>query len=248
VSPERIVAAVLSALAATLIVLVVLGPTEGADATAAPTGTPTTEPGTTEAVTSTESAQTEPAPETTTEAVEAPTSTEAVPAEPPQPAGDGTLPRRIRMTLDGEYDWEIFALGTRAKRLQIELRATALQGGDGDDHGVECGTADAIYSATVAPWTGDYLVLRWNTTRSRGIEMGKGTTAALARPPKPNVLRLTCVALRQGEQIVLAANGKRIASLMDTAVAGGFETVGVTANDVGQGLDVVFDRIVVETG
>ncbi len=249
-SPERIVAAVLFALAAALVALVVLGPTEGADATVGEAATPVPETSaTTEAATSTEAVATEPPAETTTEAVEAPTSTEAVPAKPPRPlAGDGTFPKRVRMTLDDEYDWKTAELDRRAQRLQVEARVTALQGGAGDDHGLECGTPEATYAATIDPWTGSYFVLRWNSTRSSGYEMGRGAAAALVRPPKPNVLRLTCVTLSQGGRIVLAANGKRIASIEDNAVAGGFGTIGLTANDVGGGQDVVFDGVLVETG
>lgn len=249
--PERIVAAALFALAGALVALVVLGPTEGAGATpeSASRSTTAAEPGTKGEPTSTEEAlPTEPEVDTTTEAAGTPTSTEAEPAEPPPPlAGDGTFPGPVRMSLtSGEVKWQTVDLDPRPARVRVGARVTALQGDAGDVHGLQCGTADATYEATVDPWTSGYTILRW--TGNTGVEVESGAAAGLAAPPAPNRLRLTCVALGEAVRIELAANGKRIASVRNNAVAGRFATVSVTATDSSGGQDVVFDGVVVETG
>lgn len=247
--PERIVAAALFALAGTMVALVVLGPTEGAGATAESASRSTTaaEPGTTGEPTSTEEAlPTEPEVDTTTEAAETPTSTEAEPAEPPPPATDVTFPDPVRMRLTSqEIKWETVDLNPLAASVRVGARVTARRGDAGDVHGLLCGTADASYDVTVDPWTGGYTILRW--TGNTGVEVESGAAPGLAAPPRPNRLRLTCVALGEAVRIELAANGKRIASVRN-AEAGRFATVGVTATDSSEGQDVVFDGVVVETG
>lgn len=249
--PERIVAVVLFALAGGLVALVVLGPTDGAGASPraasrSTTASANTEPGTTEAATSTEALPTEPEVETTTEAAETSTSTAAAAEPPPPPATDVTFPDPVRMRLTSrEINWETVDLNPLAASVRVGARVTARRGDAGDVHGLLCGTADARYEVTVDPWAGGYTVLRW--TGNTGVEVESGAAPGLAAPPRPNRLRLTCVALGEAVRIELAANGKPIASVRN-AEAGRFATVGVTAADSSGGQDVVFDGVVVETG
>jgi len=248
VRPERIIAALLAALAAGLVAILVLGPTEGAEATAEPPGA-TTEPATT--VPETVPTQTSP-PATSTVDVEPPVTTEPEPepAEPLRPLpGDGTFPGPVRMTLTGgEGDEETARLEARVRRVRIGARATALKGEAGDNHGLECGTARLMYSVTVDPWGGFYSIIRWDATRSSGLEIESGSAYDLARPPAPNVISLTCVARAEGARIALSANGRGITSMDDRVPAGRFTDVGVEAYSPLGGEDVVFDGVVVDTG
>jgi hypothetical protein len=67
-------------------------------------------------------------------------------------------------------------------------------------------------------------------------------------PPRPNRLRLTCVALGEAVRLALAANGMRIASIEDDAAIRRLTAVGITATDDVGGGDVVFDGVAVEAG
>ena len=212
---------------------------------------------TTEAATSTEAVATEPPAETTTEAVEAPTSTEAVPAKPPRPlAGDGTFPEPIRMTLsENEIDWKTADLDRRMQRVRVEARVSRLvRATPATSTASSAAPPRRPMQRSVDPWTGGYAVWRFNPTRTSGFEIETGAApslavAALVRPPRPNVLQLTCAILPGGGRIVLAANGRRITSISVDATASRYEVVGVTAIDgSGGGLDVVFDGVVVEAG
>lgn len=250
--PERIVAALLAALAAGLVAMLVFGPTEGAGAKgdalragrAAPT---TTAPTTTAPTTAPPTTTTAPEPQETVESEPEPVTTE--PDTPPFLRGDGTFPRPVTITLDypSEVDWRTHELRAAVPELRVEARATAVRGVEGDVHGIECGLGRrATYTFLIDPWNDEYMVQETDPVSLTTIDLESGETAALLAPPHPNVLSLTCAARARSTFLTLRANGKPVTSLMHE-IGGRLDRVGLTAWSPEGGQKVVFDGVVVET-
>lgn len=249
--PDRVVAALLAALAVGLVSLLVFGPVEGAEATE---DAPTTEaapaatvPATTAPAT-TASSTTAPEPQETAETERGPTSTEAEP--PPFLPGDGTFAARVTMSLDyeSEIDWKSHKLERPVPKLRVETRATAVRGVAGDVHGIECGLGRRVmYTFLIDPWNGEYMLQKSDPTSLTTIDLERGGTAALHTPPRPNVLSLTCEARAQSTSLTLRANGKPVTALT-RGTGGRIDRIGLTAWSPQGGQKVVFDGVVVKTG
>jgi hypothetical protein len=250
--PERIIAALLAALAASLVALLVFAPTEEAGAKgdeprAARARATTTAP-TTTAPTTTTTAPTTTAPgsQETVESGQEPVTTEAEP--PPFLPGDGTFPGPVTISLyhESEVDWKTHELERSVRELRVEARVTAVRGEAGDVHGIECGLARrATYEFLIDPWSGEYMIEKSDPVSRSSFGLEVGQTANLLTPPRPNVLSLTCVARQESTSLSARANGKLVTSL--TYVIGGrLASVGLTAWSPGGGQEVVFDGVVVE--
>jgi hypothetical protein len=249
--PDRVVAALLAALVVGLVSLLVFGPVEGAEARedaptreAAPAATvpATTVPATTV------SSTTAPEPQETAETEQGPTSTEAEP--PPFLPGDGTFsaPVTMRLYYESEIDWKSHELERPVPKLRVETRATALRGGRGDVHGIECGVGRRVmYTFLIDPWSGEYMVQKTDPISLSTIDLERGGTAALHTPPRPNVLSLTCEAGAKSTSLTLRANGKPVTALT-RRTGGRIDLIRLTAWSPEGGQKVVFDGVVVKTG
>jgi hypothetical protein len=230
--PERILAALLGALAAGLVALLVLGSTEGVEAK---TGRPqaTAAPPTTTA----------PAPPTPTVPETEPVTTEPEPSLPALRPGDGTFPTPVTITLvhQSQVDWRRRTLRPRVPELRLEARAIAVRGGAGDVHGLEC-TSRATYTFLVDPWNGTYDL--WQSDQL----VQSGEAPSLVEPPRPNVLSLTCESHDGRTTLFLRANGEVVTTWMDGDNGARFTGVGVTAWSPGGDQEIVFDGAVLETG
>jgi hypothetical protein len=248
---DRVVAALLAALAVGLVSLLVFGPVEGAEATEDP---PTTEAAraatvsTTTVPATTASSTTAPEPQENAETEQEPTSTEA--EAPSFLPGDGTFSAPVTMSLDyeSEIDWKSHELERPVAKLRVETRATALRGAAGDVHGIECGVGRRVlYTFLIDPWTGEYMVQKTDPVGLTTIDLERGGTAALHTPPRPNVLSLTCDARAKSISLTLHANGKPVTALT-RGTGGRIDRIRLTAWSPEGGQKVVFDGVVVETG
>jgi hypothetical protein len=238
VSPERILAALLGTLAAGLVALLVLGPTEGVEAktdppqaTAAPATTTSPAPETTTAPLATTAPETEPG------------TTEPAPSPPAPRPGDGTFPTPVTFALDypSEVDWSRHELRAKVPELRLEARATAVRGGAGDVHGLEC-TGRSTYTFVVDPWNGTYELWQSNQLVQSGAAPG------LVEPPRPNELSLVCEARNGRTTLSLRANGELVTTWMDGDNGARLTAVALTAWSPSGGEEVVFDGVVLETG
>jgi hypothetical protein len=249
--PDRVVAALLAALAVGLVSLLVFGPVEGAEAKEDAPSTeaaPATTAPTTTASGTTVLSTTAPEPPETVETEQEPTTTEAEP--PAFLPGDGTFSAPVTISVDyeSEIDWESHELERPVPKLRVETRATAVRGVAGDVHGIECGLARrAIYTFLIDPWSGEYVVQKTDPASKTTIDLESGETAALHTPPRPNVLSLTCDARAHSTSLNLRANGKLVTALMH-GIGGRIDRMGLTAWSPQGGQKVVFDGVVVETG
>ena len=250
--PERVVAAALLVLAASLIALLLFGPVEGTEAAAEPVGSVPTESGT--VVTEEE----EPEPVTTeseavtTESEPVTTQPETEPSEtvPPPQVSDHAV--RIVLSDPSQVDSVPRPLHRKASSATIEATAIAVRGGPGDQHGLECSVPHWAYVFRVDPWNDIYAIERAHRPEGAIIELDRGEAPGLRSPPRANRLRATCTAGSKGAgQLVFVANGRRIAALpLDSRSLPGkpFDAVGLTAWAPSGDEEVIFDRIVVRAG
>lgn len=247
--PERILAGLLGVLAAGLVALLVLGPTEGADAQAerpeasapAPPVQTTTAPA--------PQTTTAPAPETTTETE--PGTTEPEPQLPVFRAGDGTFPKTVTIALP--YESQVASrtrkLPAKVRELRLKARATATRGTANDVHGIECTLGRvATYTFLVDPWSKRYVLDRGNPVGHTATEVESGEAPGLVDPPRPNILGLACVSLADRTVLTLRANGELVTTWTDRENSGRFVAVGLTAWSPGGGEKVIFDDVTVKTG
>jgi hypothetical protein len=222
--PERILAALLGALAAGLVALLVLGPTEEVEA-------------------KTDRRQATPTPATTTAPETEPVTTEPEPWLPALRPGDGTFPTPLTIALD--YQSQVVSrtqeLRAKVPELRLEARATALRGGAGDVHGLEC-TSRSTYTFWVDPWNGTYEL--WKS----GQPVQSGEAPDLVDPPRPNLLSLACESHDDRTTLELRANGEVVTIWMDGGSGGRLTAVGLTAWSPSGDQEVVFDGAVLETG
>jgi hypothetical protein len=232
VRPERILAALLAALAAGLVALLVLGQTEGVEAKTEPrqaTATPRT--------------TTAPAPQTTSAPETEPVTTEPETSLPALRPGDGTFPTPVTMTLyyQSQVDEDTHELPAKVPELRLEARAISVRGGEGDVHGLEC-TGRFTYTFVVDPWNGTYEL--WKS----GQLVQSGEAPNLVEPPRPNVLSLACESHDERTTLSLRANGEVVTIWMDGDNGARFTAVGLTAWSPSGDQEVVFDGAVLETG